>query len=124
MHAQLNLPVHRALLLYRPRVALRRHRVHLGRRTAHDRLRHAQHRAAELDLLADPAPLAPGRRAGEPDIGPEAPAMAAGAHPGLIVAQAGDVDQAHHLATLVAEAVAGNIVEDRLAADLVAQVVG
>ena len=49
--------------------------------------------------------------------------MAARADLGLEVAQAGQVDQADHLAPLVAEAVAGDVVEARGAARLLAQVI-
>ncbi len=91
-------PYKRAQLRHRIGVAFRRLGVHLGRRAAGDRLGHPQHRAADLQLLAHPVALAPGGGAAEPDIGAEPAPVPAGAHLRLVVAQAGEVDQADHLA--------------------------
>src|SRR5579872_2302923 len=103
-------------------VATCRFRVYLGCRAAGDALRHPQHGAAHLDLLADPVSLAPGRGAAEPNVGAEAAAMAADADLALVVAQASQVDEADYLVPLVAEAMARDVVETGGAAGFLAQV--
>src|ERR1700722_14415433 len=123
MHAKLDVIVKLAQFRHRVRVAHRRLRVHFRCRATGDRLDHAQHGAADVDVPAYPVALAPGRSAAEPHIGAEPPTMATRANFRLEVAQAGQVDEADHLAPLVAEAVTWDVVKARGAARLLAQII-
>lgn len=110
MHAQIGMAIQRAQLRDRPGIAQGRVRVHLGRGAADGALDDPHAGAADGELAADPAELAPGQ-AGEQDVGAEPPLVPRGAGGNLIGGQGRQVEQADHRLPLIAEHVAGNVVQ-------------
>src|SRR5262249_42455039 len=95
--AEFRVAVMLAQLGHRVRVALRGLGVPFGRRASHDPFGHLKHGTAKLDVLTDPVTLGPWHRAAEPDVGAEAPALAARADLRLEIMQTRHADQADDL---------------------------
>src|SRR3546814_3813700 len=74
-------------------VTLGRVRIHVGGRTARDAADHLQRRAADADLVSEPAEFRPGRQALDEDVAAEAARIDRLARHPLEIVDAGQVYQ-------------------------------